>query len=267
MKAELGIRTGPVIGSVGRLAKVKGYDRLIRAFAGLAQSSEFRVQSSEFGGPRTADGEQVGVLSSAFTPPSPQASDRRGRAAMGTSEIGVESSDDRNFELRTENSELGINHQTLNNGPYSHTPILLLIGDGPERADLERLASQLGVADRVLFAGFRKDARDLYGLMDLFILPSRSEGLSVALLEAMSSGVPVLVTDAGDNRRIVGDGACGTVLPEDDDAWPDMIAGLLPVEKVVPDTAQQKARSARERVASRYSMDSTLSAYEKLYAG
>jgi glycosyltransferase involved in cell wall biosynthesis len=71
---------------------------------------------------------------------------------------------------------------------------LVLVGDGPERSALEQLAIQLGVAERVDFMGYRTDVLDLLPSFDLFVLPSLTEAMPNALLEAMAAGVPVVAT-------------------------------------------------------------------------
>lgn len=185
-----------VIGSVGRLAQVKGYDRLIKALG-----SEGR-------------------------------------------ESGVE-------------AEINIDHRS----PITIPPYLLLVGDGAERGPLEEQARSLGIADRVRFAGFQADPAPYLAAMDAFVLPSRSEGLSISLLEAMAARVPVFVTDAGASREVIDGGACGTVLPDSERDWMAIItAALAPGGRA----ADLLAR-AHNRVAERYSMDATLGMYEELY--
>jgi sugar transferase (PEP-CTERM/EpsH1 system associated) len=87
--------------------------------------------------------------------------------------------------------------------PAQRRCTLLLVGEGPERGALTALASELGVADRVEFAGHRDDVPELLRTMDVFVLPSVSEGMSNTLLEAMAAGVPVLASDVGGNVEIV----------------------------------------------------------------
>src|SRR5262249_40122941 len=67
---------------------------------------------------------------------------------------------------------------------------MLIVGDGSERGALEGLASELGVRDSVRFLGFRKDVPDLLAASDFFVLPSRTEGLPLSVLEAMAHGLP-----------------------------------------------------------------------------
>lgn len=73
--------------------------------------------------------------------------------------------------------------------------VLVVVGDGPERQNLEKLALSLGISDRVIFTGWRDDASKLVSIADVFVLPSLSEGLPQALLEALAHGVPCIVSD------------------------------------------------------------------------
>lgn len=145
-------------------------------------------------------------------------------------------------------------------GKMSRELTLLLVGNGPQRGVLEQQARDLAIADRVIFAGYQADPWPYYAAMELFVLPSRSEGLSVSLLEAMSAGIPVAVTDVGENRTILENGSLGMILPEDAEQWPSLISAA----SINPATLQQVA-AARERVRALYSLEATLSGYEALY--
>jgi predicted dehydrogenase/glycosyltransferase involved in cell wall biosynthesis/NADPH:quinone reductase-like Zn-dependent oxidoreductase len=83
--------------------------------------------------------------------------------------------------------------------------ILLLVGTGEEQGAMEALADQLGLGDHVRFLGHRSDVPDLMAVADLFVLPSLFEGLPLAVLEAMSLGVPVVATRIGGTVEAVGD--------------------------------------------------------------
>lgn len=141
--------------------------------------------------------------------------------------------------------------------------MVVLVGDGPERAALESQAQQLGVRSRVRFAGFRRDARRFFPLFDCYVAPSRSEGLPVALLEAMAAGCPVLVTDVGEQRAVIADGAAGALLPREDRRWVETL--LEHLGERGRREARQRAEIARERVRTLYSLDATMAAYERLY--
>jgi glycosyltransferase involved in cell wall biosynthesis len=90
-----------------------------------------------------------------------------------------------------------------------------LVGDGPLAATLERSARRLPEG-RVLFLGRRDDVPALLAASDIFVLPSRAETLSLALIEAMAAGLPCVVTDVGDAGRLVADGVSGFLVPPDD---------------------------------------------------
>jgi len=74
---------------------------------------------------------------------------------------------------------------------------LMLVGSGPEERSLKKLAERLGIKDRTVFAGFRRDIPDILGSSDIFVVSSFSEGLPTSLLEAMASGLACVVTDIG----------------------------------------------------------------------
>jgi glycosyltransferase involved in cell wall biosynthesis len=81
---------------------------------------------------------------------------------------------------------------------------LIVVGDGPERAPLEALASELGIASRVAFAGAMADPAPAYAMMDIFALSSDTEQMPLTILEAMAAGLPVAATDVGDVVDMVG---------------------------------------------------------------
>jgi glycosyltransferase involved in cell wall biosynthesis len=148
--------------------------------------------------------------------------------------------------------------------PQHPAVCLLIVGDGPERVALEAHAQRLGIRDRVIMAGFQREARRFYELMNLFVMPSRSEGLSVSLLEAMAAGCPVLVTDVGENRRVLDDGAAGMLFPDDDGEWAEVIGRLLS-DADEREKASSVARVAKDRVASLYAFEKTMDTYESAY--
>jgi glycosyltransferase involved in cell wall biosynthesis len=91
--------------------------------------------------------------------------------------------------------------------------LLAAVGDGEERAAVQRLARELGVADRCRLVGFRRDVADWYAAFDAFLLTSQNEGTPVAVIEALAAGRPVVATDAGGTRTVVADGESGYVTP------------------------------------------------------
>jgi glycosyltransferase involved in cell wall biosynthesis len=93
-----------------------------------------------------------------------------------------------------------------------------LVGDGPERQALQARATELGLRDRIKFAGFRPDPTPFYGAADIYILPSRMEGAPLALVEAMSAGLPILATRCGSVVEGLVDPAIGELVPNEDTA-------------------------------------------------
>ena len=106
--------------------------------------------------------------------------------------------------------------------------VLFLAGQGPLRSALVAEAERLGISQRVRFLGVRRDRDTLFAAMDLFVLPSRWEGLSLALVEAMGAGRPVVATRVGGNPEVVTDGETGLLVPPDDPAaLADALDGLF----------------------------------------
>ncbi len=102
---------------------------------------------------------------------------------------------------------------------------LRIVGEGPERAAIARQVEGLGLGGAVELLGFRQDIRELVGAADAFILPSHSEGLSVALVEAMALGVPVLASRVGGTAEAIGPWASECLLPpEDPERWAERLA-------------------------------------------
>ena len=105
---------------------------------------------------------------------------------------------------------------------------LLFLGDGPRRAEVEQDAAALGVTQRCTFAGDVRDVPDRLAASHLLLLPSRSEGASMTLMEAMAAGCPVLVHDLPGPRELCQNGTAGALLPTlDPAAWADEIRRLL----------------------------------------
>lgn len=97
----------------------------------------------------------------------------------------------------------------IKTGSNTHTLELWIVGDGPERANLELLSKKLGVGNVVSFLGFQHDIRKCLLQADVFVLPSLNEGSSVSLAEAMACGLPAVVTKAGGASEILGDNGAG----------------------------------------------------------
>jgi glycosyltransferase involved in cell wall biosynthesis len=139
---------------------------------------------------------------------------------------------------------------------------LLLVGDGPERQNLQALATELNLGASVIFTGFQSQPADYLSLMDIFLLPSFTEGTSMTLLEAMSLGIPTVATRVGGTPEIVADGETGT-LTESDNLGEFTSALKLLLEQ--PNTRQQMADKAKQRFSERFSVAQMVQQYQKLY--
>jgi glycosyltransferase involved in cell wall biosynthesis len=140
---------------------------------------------------------------------------------------------------------------------------LVLAGDGPTRAELEAEVRRLGLENRVRFLGARPDPETLLRASQVFVLPSRSEGMSNALLEAMATGLPCVATRVGGNRDLLEHEVTGLLVPPGDpEALADALAALL-------GCAELRARlgaAARAVAVEEYRMDRVLQRYAELYA-
>ena len=126
---------------------------------------------------------------------------------------------------------------------------LVLVGGGDMRDDLERMAVDLGVRDRVRFLGEREDVSALLAEADVFVLASVSEGLPLAVLEAMASGTPVVAFDLPGLRDVIDHGSSGFLIPQGDtEAFGLAVRRLLED----PQLAQQVGVAGRAVVASRF---------------
>jgi glycosyltransferase involved in cell wall biosynthesis len=110
---------------------------------------------------------------------------------------------------------------------------LVVVGDGPERPRLERIAQELGVSGRVYFAGQRskKETLSLMAACDFFVLNSTHEGLPHAILEAMALGLPVIATAVGGTPEVVRDGETGVLVHSENKALEEALRTLVTDEK------------------------------------
>jgi glycosyltransferase involved in cell wall biosynthesis len=131
-----------------------------------------------------------------------------------------------------------------------------IVGDGPRRAALERLADELGIADRVRFAGRvgQDDIWRYYEAADVFCLPSFFEGIPVVLLEAMAFGVPIVASRITGIPELVEDGRSGVLLPP---GRPDLLAAALQSLLADPDRRAGLAGRARVRVGSEFEVNAS----------
>jgi len=139
---------------------------------------------------------------------------------------------------------------------------LILVGEGPERGALERLADDLGIRDRVEFAGHRDDVPDLLRTLDIFVLPSLSEGMSNTLLEAMATGVAAVASDVGGNREIIESERSGLLFRSGDTA-----AAAAQLQRLIasPELRRAVGGAGAARVRGTFSIEAMLGRYEELY--
>jgi len=122
------------------------------------------------------------------------------------------------------------------------------------------LATWSGAA-HVRFDGEIADVKAFLRELDVFVLPSRSEGMSNTLLEAMASGLPIVATDVGSNRELLEGGRCGLIVPPDVEALADALAKILEDR----DAARRMGEAARERVAAEFDLSAMVRRYESFY--
>jgi len=148
--------------------------------------------------------------------------------------------------------------EILRSEPQAH---LLVAGEGPLRRHLEGTARRLGLAERVRFLGFRTDVPRLLGALDCFVLPSLSEGQSIATIEAMAAGLPVVVTDSGGPSELVSDGESGLVVPP---GAPGRLAQAVLAVLRDHGLARRLGAAARRR-ASAFDLSAMVERYDVLY--
>lgn len=144
----------------------------------------------------------------------------------------------------------------------------VLAGEGPERAALQRLAAELGIAERVSFLGARRDVPELLAACDVVALPSRYEGSSLSVLEAMAAGRALLTSAIPGTRELVSDGDTALLVAPDDVAAVAAGLGRLLGE---PDLRAALGARARERAAAEFSTrtmgERVAAVYAELLAG
>lgn len=139
---------------------------------------------------------------------------------------------------------------------------LLLVGEGPQEAQLRERITSLGLQDRVFLPGVFDDVSDLLDAADLFLLPSHEEGMSLSLLEAMAAGLPAIATDIPGNRQLVESGRNGLLFPVD-----DVVALQAEIVNVIhqPSAAAKLGEAARLEVTEKYSLAAAATRHLELF--
>ena len=139
--------------------------------------------------------------------------------------------------------------------------MVVVVGDGPVRRDLESQAVALGIADRVKFLGQRDDARTWLAGCDLYVNSSISEGVSLTILEAMAASLPVIATRVGGTPEVVNE-TCGRLVPARD---PAALADEIDALAASPGRRTELGQAARRRVEAEFTIERMVSEYAAVY--
>ena len=141
---------------------------------------------------------------------------------------------------------------------------LVIVGDGPERASLQSMATALQIGDCVHLVGWRDDVASLLAGFDVLAMPSRSEGYSLAMVEAAAAALPLVATAVGGNPEIVQQGKTGLLVPDDDaPALADALARLASDVGL----RERLGDAARQWALAHAGLDAMGHAYAALYEG
>lgn len=139
---------------------------------------------------------------------------------------------------------------------------LVLIGDGSIRTELEQHAQNIGVYEKIIFTGFIVNPQSYFCLIDVFLLPSLSEGTSMTLLEAMAFSIPCVVTDVGGNPEIVLHEETGLVVPNNDaEGLAIAILSIINSKKL----SESLGKKGCNRYQSFFTVEAMVIAYQSLY--
>ncbi len=140
--------------------------------------------------------------------------------------------------------------------------IAIIVGDGTLKAELTNMTRELGLSEHILFPGVRSDVAEILSAMDLFVLPSLTEGICNAILEAMSGEIPVVATDVGGNPEIVLDKKTGLLF-----ALKDMAGFVAAIEGLLGNKEKRNeyGKNSRKMVEEMFSLQRMVREYEQLY--
>jgi len=140
---------------------------------------------------------------------------------------------------------------------------LIIVGKGPLEEELKTFTQNLNLSNKVLFLGQRDDIPELLKIMDVFSLPSLYEGISITLLEAMASGVPIVATNVGGNSEVVINEETGILIqPNDYIRLAEAINGIIKDKN----KATRYTQAAKLQVKNKFSLKKMVMEYEKLYS-
>lgn len=140
---------------------------------------------------------------------------------------------------------------------------LVIIGDGPLSGELKKKADNLGLSSSVSFLGYRNDIFELLRGFDIFVLPSLAEGLSIALLEAMASKLPVIASNVGGIAEVYGTAHCGKLVPSKDVSA--LESAMLEIYFLDEDQKKMLGENARKRVEEEFRVDAMSKKLSEVY--
>jgi sugar transferase (PEP-CTERM/EpsH1 system associated) len=152
--------------------------------------------------------------------------------------------------------------QLCRRSPQAQGLRLVIVGDGPARAECQALADAAGLGAQVLFPGDRSDTPDWLRAFDIFVLPSLGEGISNTILEAQACGLPVVATRVGGTPELVQEGRSGALWSPGD---VDGLADLLAAYAADPLRRQREGLAGRARIEQDFSWPRTAAAYQSVY--
>jgi glycosyltransferase involved in cell wall biosynthesis len=138
----------------------------------------------------------------------------------------------------------------------------VIVGDGILRSEIERHVHHLGLADRVIFTGWRRDLPHIYADLDVLSVTSNNEGTPVSAIEAMASGCPVVATRVGGLPDLIDEGKTGYLVPPED--APSVAAAMLRLLHA-PEAARRMGQAARARVKDCFTIQRLIRDTEQLY--
>jgi glycosyltransferase involved in cell wall biosynthesis len=140
--------------------------------------------------------------------------------------------------------------------------MFLIVGDGPLKAELEKLSNGLNIRQNCIFTGFRQDIPDILSAVDMLVMSSLYEGMPMVILEAMAASKPVIATNVGGIPELVKNGETGVLVPpEDVDVLAESIIDLLKNK----DKAQQMGLAGRKRVEEEFDVNIMVRKTEEVY--
>lgn len=141
---------------------------------------------------------------------------------------------------------------------------LVIVGDGPLRAETEQILAAADLSSHAWLPGARNDIPEILRMLNCFVLPSRTEGTSCTLQEAMACGLPVIATAVGGNPELIENGATGTLVPTDDDV---VLAQAIRAYHATPEMAARHGHAARQKALANFALAGAIAAYDRLFSG